>query len=154
MEFNPVQPDILKYEIRGVANDTAGVQAQKKKGGFSRFMSGIGRFFGAIAAPLAFVFPPAAIASAGFYGLSQVGDMGQAKAAAKMQANSAPSPSASQGYFFPGMDLTPGPTADAGKDMSSTATSAAAAQKDRIMNVLYARNDLMMANAQQMKGTA
>jgi hypothetical protein len=60
-----------------------GIASQKKPGFFARLLSGMGRVLGAVAAPLSFIFPPAAIGAAGMYGLSQIGDQMQMRTAQK-----------------------------------------------------------------------
>lgn len=142
MNFNPVSPDIIKYEIRDVGGDPAAAQEKHKSGGFGRFISGLFKFITAPLAVLAPVFPPAALGAAAAYGLGSIGDQMQARSAAKqaqqMQQNSPPS----QGYFLPGVDSRG--MADASSSLAPQSAPVPTAMQTRVMDVLYARNDSMM----------
>lgn len=139
MQFSPIQPDLVKYEMRMVQGVDATVKEQKKPGFFGRLLSGLGRVFGAVAAPLSFIFPPAAIAAAGMYGLSSIGDQMQAKAYAK-QAEKMQREGQTQ-VSFPGLQLDSS-LAPASFDIS--------AADERVMNVLFARGDAMTQMAQSI----
>jgi hypothetical protein len=108
------------------------VREQKKPGFFGRLLSGVGRVLGAVAAPLSFIFPPAAIASAGMYGLGKIGDQMQVSAYKKMQQKQQ---QAMQPVSYPGMELDAGGVSPASFDVS--------AQDAQIMDVLFARGDAM-----------
>lgn len=138
MDFNPVSPDIIKYEMRGMGGDPAATQEKRKSGGFGRFLSGLFKFIAAPLTVLGAVFPPAAIGAAGAYGLGAVGDQMQARAAAKNAQQSAPP----QQYFFPGVDT--GAMNDASASLAPESTPVPTAMQQRVMDVLYARNDTMI----------
>ncbi len=133
MQFNPVQPSLVKYEMRMVQGVDPHVREQKKPGFFGRLLSGLGRVLGAVAAPLSFIFPPAALGAAGMYGIGAIGDQMQAKAyqkqAEKMQREQQTNVS------FPGLQMDGEQVQPAGFDIS--------ASDERVMNVLFARNDAM-----------
>ena len=133
MEFNPIQPDLVRYEMRMVQGVDPTVKEAKKPGFFSRLLSGMGRVLGAIAAPLSFIIPPAAIGAAGMYGLSQIGDQMQARSAQK-QMEKAQRDQQTQ-VSFPGLAIDQSAVQPANFDLS--------AQDERVMNVLFARNDAM-----------
>lgn len=139
MQFSPIQPDLVKYEMRMVQGVDATVKEQKKPGFFGRLLSGLGRVLGAVAMPLSFIFPPAAIGAAAMYGVGSIGDQMQAKAyqkqAEKMQREGA------QQASFPGLQLDAS-LAPASFDIS--------ASDERVMNVLFARNDSMTQMAQSI----
>ncbi|MFH1653832.1 MAG: hypothetical protein ABIE74_07220 [Pseudomonadota bacterium] len=80
MQFKSIQPNLVRYQMRMVQGENPHEQAQKRPGAFGRFLSGFGKIMGAVAAPLSFIFPPAAIGAAGMYGLGQIGDQVQARA--------------------------------------------------------------------------
>lgn len=110
------------------------VREQKKPGFFGRLLSGLGRVLGAVAAPLSFIFPPAAIAAAGMYGLGKIGDQMQVSAYQKqMQKQQA----AAQPVSYPGMELDAGGVSPASFDVS--------VQDAQIMNVLFSRGDAQTA---------
>lgn len=141
MQFDPVRTDIIKYEMRYPGGVNPYQQEQKKPGGFGRFLSGVGRFFGAVAAPLSFVFPPAAIGAATMYGVGQIGDQVQMKAYEKMMQNQqSPAP-----MYVPG--LQPGP-----EGMINASGSPTSQNEESVMNVLYARNDMMVASTKEFLG--
>lgn len=139
MDFNPVSPDIIKYEMRGMGGDPAAAQEKKKSGGFGRFLSGLFKFIAAPLGVLGAVFPPAMIGAAGAYGLGAVGDQMQARAAAK---NAQAGAQAQQAYFFPGVDT--GSMADASASLAPASTPVPTAMQQRVMDVLYARNDAVI----------
>lgn len=107
MTINSVQPSMVRFEMRMVQGQDPYAREQKKPGFFGRLLSGFGKVLGAVAAPLSFIFPPAAIAAAGMYGVGQIGDQMQAKsyakAAAKQQQQQATQ------VAFPGLSLGTGP---------------------------------------------
>lgn len=134
MQFSGVRPDLIKFEMRKTEGRPAWVKEAKKPGFFGRLLSGIGRFFGAVAAPLSFIFPPAALAAAGMYGVSSIGDQIQAKAYQKrMQQDQQ-----AQNVVFPGL----------GPGGGFQPASAVSPHNEMIMNVLFARDQssLSMAN--------
>lgn len=141
MDFRPIQPDQVKYEMRVVKGEDPFVKHRKRPGGFGRFLSSIGRIFGAIAAPLSLIFPPAMIGALGAYGLSSIGDKIQYKA----HMRSAQQAGQHQNVSFPGMDW--GALGMGGGPQASISPVQAEA-----LNVLYARNDLMMESAHAMEG--
>lgn len=101
--FNTVRPDIVRYEMRMVQGVDPHVQHQKKPGFFGRLLSGFGKVLGAIAAPLSFIFPPAAIAAAGMYGIGTIGDQMQGRAYAKAAEKQARDRTTN--VVFPGLDI-------------------------------------------------
>ena len=137
MELTPIQPDLVRFEMRMTQGVDPTVREQKKPGFFGRLLSGLGRVLGAVAAPLSFIFPPAAIGAAGMYGLGAIGDQMQAKAyqkqTEKMQREGQTQAS------FPGLQLDNSAISPAGFDVS--------ASDERVMNVLFSRNDAMMEMA-------
>lgn len=149
MDFNPISPDVIKYEMRGVGGDPAVGQERRKTGGFGRFISGLFKFITAPLAVLAPVFPPAALGAAAAYGLGSIGDQMQARSANKqaqqMQQNSPPS----QGYFLPGVDS--GGMADASSSLAPQSAAVPTAMQTRVLDVLYARNDAMMDSTAAFK---
>lgn len=60
--------------MRMVQGQNPHEREQKRPGAFGRFLSGVGKVLGAVAMPLSFLFPPAAIGAAGMYGMGQIGD--------------------------------------------------------------------------------
>lgn len=143
MNFNPVRPDAVKYEMRMVSGENPFEQSQKTPGAFGRFLSGVGRFFGAVAMPIGLIFPPAMIGAAGMYGLGQIGDQVQTRAYMKMQQQQA----TPQYISYPGLDMsdqTGGvtPAKGPGFDLS--------AQQETVMDVLFARNDMMLESAHKI----
>lgn len=145
MEFRTVKPDVIKYEMRQVSGEDPLVHAQQHRpGGFGRFLSGLGRILGAIAAPLSIFFPPAMIGALGAYGVGTMGDMIQAKSYQKMAENQAKSQP--QPMSFPGLELEGmGPVS-----MESVGDQGLTPIQKSILNTLYARNDMMMESAQKI----
>ncbi|OGQ49452.1 MAG: hypothetical protein A3I09_04225 [Deltaproteobacteria bacterium RIFCSPLOWO2_02_FULL_47_10] len=138
MNFTPIKPDLVKYEMRMVSGENPFEQQQKKPGAFGRFLSGIGRFFGAVAAPMSLIFPPAAIGAAGMYGIGQIGDQMQYKSYQKvMQQQASP-----QYISYPGLDL--------GSNAGSGAAMQISANDQMIMDVLFARNSMMLEGAHRV----
>ena len=133
MEFSPIKPDLVKYEMRMVQGIDPHVREQKKPGFFGRLLSGLGRVLGAVAMPLSFIFPPAAIAGAAVYGAANIGDQMQARSAQKqmekMQRDGQTQVS------FPGLQMDQGAIQPASFDMS--------ANDEQVMSLLFARNDAM-----------
>jgi len=101
--LNTIKPDLVKYEMRMVQGEDPRVREQKKPGAFGRFLSGVGKVLGAMALPLSFIFPPAAIGAAGMYGIGAIGDQAankaQARAAEKLQREQATT------VAFPGLEM-------------------------------------------------
>jgi len=133
VDFKPIQPNLIKYEMRMVQGTDPNVQEQKKPGFFGRLLSGLGKVLGAVAAPLSFIFPPAAIGAAGMYGLSQIGDQMQVRAAQKQMEKT--QRESQTNVSFPGLEIGQPGAVPANYDLS--------AKDERIMNVLFARNDSM-----------
>lgn len=123
-----------------VSGEDPFAQQQRAPGAFGRFLSGMGRFFGAVALPMSLIFPPAAIGAAGMYGMGQIGDQMQSKAYQKMMQQQA-NP---QTVSYPGLDLSSsgGGATPAGLEMSR--------QDDAVMDVLFARNDMMLDSAHKV----
>lgn len=140
MEFRPIEPSMIRYEMRMVQGIDPHVREQKKPGFFGRLLSGLGRVLGAIAMPMSFIFPPAAIGAAGMYGLGQIGDQMQVKSAQK-QMEKAQREQNTQ-VSFPGLQIDGSSIQPAGFDIS--------ASDEQVMNVLFARNDAMTQMAQQI----
>lgn len=136
MEFQGVRPDFVKYELRTTTGRPAWEKEVKKPGGFGRFLSGIGRLFGAVAAPLSFIFPPAALATAGMYGAASIGDQVQTRAyqkAVEGEANRS-----SQNVSFPGLGVSSG---------FQPVGAGVSPQDQMIMNVLLTRDNASMSMA-------
>ena len=131
MSFSRVQPTLVKYEMRMVQGQDPRVREQRKPGFFGRLLSGMGRILGAVAAPLSFIFPPAAIAAAGMYGLGKVGDQMQVSAYQKMAAKQQ---QAAMPASYPGMDI-------GGGGGASPASFDVSAQDARVMDVLFSRGN-------------
>ncbi|MFH0800481.1 MAG: hypothetical protein V2A66_09925 [Pseudomonadota bacterium] len=141
MSLNSIQPDLVRFEMRTVQGQDPHEREQKKPGWFGRFLSGAGRVLGAIAAPLSFIFPPAAIAAAGMYGLGSIGDMSQAKSqakAAEKQQRENPTQ-----VSFPGLNL-------GGSSPIEPASFDISASEGEIMKVLDARAGAMSGMAQRI----
>lgn len=136
MDFKAVKPDLVRYEMRVAQGQDPFAIHQKKPGGFGRFLSSVGRFFGAVAAPFSIFFPPAMIGALGMYGLGQMGDQIQAKA----YMNAAQKGANAQTIAYPGMEDTMGGPQAAMSPM----------QQD-VLNVLYARNDAMLESAHEIR---
>jgi len=137
VDFRPIEPSLIRYEMRMVQGVDPHVREQKKPGFFGRFLSGLGRVLGAVAMPLSFIFPPAAIGAAGMYGLGQIGDQMQIRAAQK-QMEKAQRESHTQ-VSFPGLQFDSSALQPASFDIS--------ANDQQVMDVLFARNDAMMEMA-------
>ncbi|MBI2346572.1 MAG: hypothetical protein HYV03_06795 [Deltaproteobacteria bacterium] len=141
MEFPRIKPDVIKYELRTISGEDIHEKV-RRPGGFARFLSGVGRLFGAIAAPLAFLFPPAAIGAAAAYGATSVGDMLQGRAyrkfAAQQQGGGAP-------LYLPGLEQS---AHDLTKD--GPLAQPVSQREQQALDLLAARNDLMLATAAQM----
>jgi len=142
MNFSPIRPDAVKYEMRMISGENPFVQQQKKPGAFGRFLSGIGKFFAAVAAPMSLVFPPAAIGAAGMYGIGQICDQMQYKSYQKMMEQQA----VPQSISYPGLDLS-GPSTGVAPGGAFIPISA---QQETVMDVLFARNGMMLDSAQKI----
>ncbi len=140
MDFSPIRPDVVKYEMRLASGENPFVQEQKTPGGFGRFLSGVGRFFAAVATPMSLIFPPAAIGAAGMYGVGQIGDQIQQRSYMNMMKQTP------QYISYPGLD-TPPP--QGGIQMMSSGTTGLSAQQETVMDVLFARNDMMLESVQK-----
>ncbi len=143
MEFSRLRPDIIKYEVRELAGTNVQAAQHKKRGGFGRFLSGMGRMLGAIAAPLSFIFPPAALGAAGAYGVSKIGDMVQLGAAKKMMRDQQSTEQPLGQVFIPGLTQT-------AMDLTRDTGVSAGSRDQQAMGILMARNDMTMASAQNV----
>ncbi len=131
MSFSPVNKTLVRYEMRSVQGVDPNAREQRKPGFFGRLLSGVGKVLGAVAAPLSFIFPPAAIAAAGMYGMGKIGDVMQAKS---MQKVAEKQQQAMQPVSYPGMELDYSSMSPASFDVSSG---------DRqVMQVLGARGNM------------
>ena len=137
-----MNPDLVRFEMRMVQGQDVNVREQKRPGAFSRFISGLGKVLGSIAMPLSFVFPPAALASAGMYGIGALGDMGQARAAQKVAEKAQREQNTM--VSVPGLDIGGGAQAiaPAGFDLS--------AREQAVMNVLDTRGGAMQDMARSI----
>lgn len=138
MDFAGVKPDLVKFEMRQSVGRPAWAEPVKKRGFFGRLLSGVGKFFGALAAPFSYVFPPAALAAAGMYGLGQIGDQIQYKAYQKMMKDQ------SQGNLsnvsFPGLDFSQmGPMPASASGVSPAGVTSMSPHNAMVMDVLFAR---------------
>lgn len=140
MAVNTVKPDLVRYEMKVVQGQDPTVREMKKPGAFGRFLSGVGKVLGAIAMPMSFLFPPAAIGAAGMYGMSAVGDGIQNRAAQgaaeKAQRDNMTTVS------FPGLGVD-------GSAQIKPASGSFVANDQQVMQVLGARADSLteMSNA-------
>lgn len=140
MNFQGVRPDLVKFEMRQTTGRPAWEKEIKRPGFFGRLLSGVGRIVGAVAAPLSFVFPPAALAAAGMYGASAIGDQIQVKAYQRAMQSAAQRDLSN--VNFPGLDMS---------NMGIQPASAALSPKDdMIMNVLFARDEASLSMAHQI----
>ncbi|MBI4125092.1 MAG: hypothetical protein HY609_04270 [Deltaproteobacteria bacterium] len=137
MDFQAVRPDLVKFEMRQATGTPAWAKEIKKPGFFGRLLSGLGRIAGATAAPLSFIFPPAALAAAGMYGVSAIGDQIQYNAYEKAFSSAAQRDLSNAS--FPGLDL--------GNIGIQPATHAISPQDEQIMNVLFARDQASLGMA-------
>lgn len=128
MSLNTIKPDMVRYEMRMVQGVDPNVREQRRPGGFGRFLSGLGKVLGAVAMPLSFIFPPAAIAAAGMYGVGTIGDRMQNRAIAKQQEKAQRD---AQPASFPGIELDGNQLEPAAFGLSS--------RDQQVMNVLDAR---------------
>ncbi len=142
MSLSTVQPTLIRYEMRMVQGVDPHTREQRKPGFFGRLLSGLGRVLGAVAAPLSFIFPPAAIAAAGMYGLGKIGDQMQVSSAQKIAQKQQ---QAMTPVSYPGMQLDASAVNPAGFDVS--------AQDAQVMRVLYSRGDAQTAMVQGMAGS-
>lgn len=144
MEFKAVRPDVVKYEMRMISGEDPFAVQQKKPGFFGRLLSGVGKFFGAVAAPMSLIFPPAAIGAAGMYGIGQIGDQMQQKAYMKQMANQPQG----QSISYPGLDLSQSSSGNY-QPVSATGLNVTQSQ-DATMDLLFARNDAMLDSAHKV----
>lgn len=128
MSLNTIKPDMVRYEMRMVQGVDPNVREQKRPGAFGRFLSGMGKILGAVAMPLSFIFPPAAIAAAGMYGVGSIGDGMQNRAVAKTQEKAQRD---AQPASFPGIELDGSQLEPAAFDLSN--------RDQQVMKVLDAR---------------
>ncbi len=145
MEFQPVRPDLISYQVRQTQGTPIWAKETKTPGGFGRFLSGMGRVLGAVSLPLSFVFPPAALAAAGMYGASQIGDIVQARSYTKAIEQSQVQQQASY-VVYPGLDM-----GGAGPRMQPAAANQSyGARDEQVMNVLFARDGALHSMAEGM----
>lgn len=141
MALNTIQPDLVRFEMRVVQGVDPHVREQKRPGAFGRFLSGLGKILGAVAMPLSFIFPPAAIGAAGMYGLGSIGDQIQARASSRAMEKAQREQATN--VVFPG--LQPG---------SGTGIRPAAfdhsVRDQQVMNVLDARSGAMTGMAREI----
>lgn len=141
MALNTIRPDLVRFEMRMVQGQDPHTREQRKPGAFGRFLSGMGRVLGAVAMPLSFMFPPAAIAAAGMYGVGAIGDQSQARSAVK-QAEKAGREQATT-VSFPGLDM--------GNGSAIRPASFDVSMRDQeVMRVLEARGSSMMEMANRI----
>lgn len=139
MALNTIQPDLVRFEMRTVQGQDPRVREQRRPGAFGRFLSGVGRVLGAVAMPLSFLFPPAAIAAAGMYGGATIGDNMQARAYAKATEKAQRENATT--VSFPGLGIGGG-VVPASFGVSSSDTE--------VMRVLDARGNSMTEMAQMI----
>lgn len=137
MQFQGVRPDLVKFEMRQATGTPAWAKEVKRPGFFGRLLSGFGRITGAVASPLAFMFPPAALGAAGMYGVASIGDQMQYKAYEKAMT------SAQQrdltNASFPGLNM--------GEIGIQPASASISPNDEMIMNVLFARDSASLSMA-------
>ena len=158
MNFQPVRPDLVRYQVRGTEGTPPWAQETKKPGAFGRFLSGVGRVLGAVSAPLSFVFPPAALAAAGMYGSAQVGDIVQARAYERaveqqsaQQANYVVYPGLDMGGPLQGAQASQGIQAPQGMQApQGPAGYSYSARDEDVMNVLFARDNALHSMAESL----
>lgn len=138
MDFQGVRPDLVKFEMRQTTGTPAWEKEVRKPGFFGRLMSGVGRIAGAVAAPFSFMFPPAALAAAGMYGIAGIGD--QVQFGAYQRAMESASQRNLTNTSFPGLD-----TGNIGLQPASAPVSP---NDQQIMNVLFARDQASLSMAQ------
>lgn len=150
MDFNAIKPDLIKYEARVVQGQDPYEAAKKRPGAFARFLSGFGKVMGSVAAPLSFLFPPAAIGAASMYGVGTLGDQMQQrtyqKEAEELQRQNTTMVS------YPGIDASKStgnlyPASLTSQQPGMTEDDAA------VMSVLFARNGMMTQSPQQIEGS-
>lgn len=134
MEFSPVRPDLIKYEMRYAGGVAPWEREVRRPGAFGRFLSGIGHFLGAVSMPLSILFPPAAIAAAGMYGVGGIGDQVQHRAYSRAMESQAKRQNVN--VTFPGLDLG-GAT---GLKPASASMEGISARDQEIMNLLFSRD--------------
>lgn len=145
MEFQGIRPDLVRYEMRRVGGIDPHTQERKRPGAFGRFLSGMGRFLGAVGMPLSVIFPPAAIGALGMYGISQVGDHVQQKAYQKMMEQSMKQ--RTERIYFPGLDLGNMPKAVPVSGPSSS-DYILSSLDERLVDVIVAKSFLLHESAQ------
>ncbi|MBI2343180.1 MAG: hypothetical protein HYV02_02405 [Deltaproteobacteria bacterium] len=147
MNFSGIKPDVIKYEVRQLSGESIHETQQKKRGGFGRFLSGLGRVVGAIAAPLSFLFPPAGLIAASAYAGSNVGDFLQQKAMRKMMEERQGEDQNLGQIYIPGLTET---SMDLTRETVKVFDPMQSQQTDRVVDLLLARNASDMAVAQAM----
>jgi len=132
--IDTVKPDLVRYEMRMVQGQNPHEREQKRPGAFGRFLSGVGKVLGAVAMPLSFIFPPAAIGAAGMYGMGQIGD-GLQKRAYSNAYDKAMKDRMTQ-VSFPGLGV-------GGSSQVRPAAGSIASGDQQVMQVLDARGTSM-----------
>lgn len=138
MEFQPIKPDLVRYEMRMVQGTNPHAQEQKRPGAFARFLSGTGKILGSVAMPLSFIFPPAAIGAAGMYGAGAIGDQMQQRIATQQMEQMQRQQQTT--VSFPGLGV-------GGQSGLQPASGTVEAYDQDVMNVLFHSNEAMIENA-------
>ena len=139
MSLNTIRPDLVRFEMKMVQGQDPHVREQRKPGAFGRFLSGVGKVLGAVAMPLSFIFPPAAIGAAAMYGAGAIGDQSQARTQAKVAEKQARDQATT--VSFPGLDVGGG-MQPASFDMSTG--------DQEVMRVLGARGNSLTDMSQSI----
>ncbi len=143
MDFQGVRPDLVKFEMRQATGTPAWQKEIRKPGFFGRLLSGFGRIAGAVAAPFSFMFPPAALATAGMYGAAGIGDQIQYRAYERAMGSAAQRNL--QNVSFPGLDLSGG-----GGGIQPAAAAGVSPNDEMVMNVLFARDQASLSMAHEL----
>ena len=114
------------------------VREAKKPGFFSRLLSGLGRVLGAVAMPLSFIFPPAAIGAAVAYGGANIGDQMQMRVAQRQMEKQQREQQTQ--VSFPGLEVG-GPAVRPASGIDYSASD------EQVMGLLFQRNELMNQTA-------
>ena len=148
---NTIQPDFIKYEARMVQGQDPREIARKRPGAFGRFLSGFGKVLGSVAAPLSFIFPPAAIGAAGMYGVGTLGDQMQQRSNQKeMEAFQRENATM---VSYPGLDASKSASGLQPVNFAPGQQSGASASDTAVMSVLFARNTMMIQSTGQIEGS-
>lgn len=147
MDFGRIQPDAIKYEVRQLSGTDIRASQQRKHGGFGRFLSGLGRILGAIAAPLSFIFPPAAIGAAAAYGVSKIGDMVQISGAKKTMEQQADQSGQLGQVYIPGLTET---SMNLTRETVRVFDPTTQVRERQAQQILMTRNAMTMESAHQV----